>query len=74
VMGAADEVRAFAGGYDVKACTVNDGKAFVAVEVTSSGDQIPRFAGNLDIINSAAIRVAEHYAADRLSMAGVEKS
>lgn len=74
VMGAAAEVREFARGYEVKACTVNDGKGFVAVEVTSSGDQIPRFAGNLDIINSAAIRVAEHYAADRLSMAGMEKS
>ena len=74
VTGAADEVRAFAAGYEVKACTVNDGKGFVAVEVTSSGDQIPRFAGNLDIINAAAIRVAEHYAADRLSLAGVEES
>jgi len=70
---AADEVRSFASGFDVKACSVNDGKAFVAVEVTSSGDQIPRFAGNLDIINSAAIHVAESYAADRLSMAGAEK-
>ncbi|MEU2172252.1 acetylating acetaldehyde dehydrogenase [Micromonospora chersina] len=74
VLGAADRVRAFAGGYEVKACTVNDGQGFVAVEVTSSGDQIPRFAGNLDIINSAAIQIAEHYAADRLSMAGVEHS
>jgi acetaldehyde dehydrogenase len=74
VMGAAGKVRSFAGGFDVTACTVNGGTAFVAVEVTSSGDQIPRFAGNLDIINSAAVLVAESYAADRLSMAGVEKS
>jgi acetaldehyde dehydrogenase len=71
---AASEVRSFARGFDVKACTVNDGKAFVAVEVTSSGDRIPRYAGNLDIINSAAIHVAESYAADRLSMAGTEIS
>lgn len=74
VAGAAGEVRSFAGGFEVKACTVNDGKAFVAVEVTSSGDRIPRYAGNLDIINSAAILVAESYAAARLSMAGVGKS
>lgn len=73
VTGAADKVRSFAGGFDVTACTVNNGTGFVAVEVTSSGDQIPRFAGNLDIINSAAVLVAESYAADRL-MAGVEKS
>jgi acetaldehyde dehydrogenase len=70
VTGAANELRAFAEGFDVKACTVNDGKAFVAVEVVSSGDRIPGYAGNLDIINSAAVYVAECYAADRLSMGG----
>ena len=69
---AATEVRSFAPGFAVKACTVDDGRAFIAVEVTSSGDRIPRYAGNLDIINSAAIHVAESYAADRLSVAGVE--
>lgn len=71
---AAEQVRAFATGFEVKACTVNDGTAFISVEVTSSGDRIPRYAGNLDIINSAAIHVAESYAADRLSMAGTEIS
>jgi acetaldehyde dehydrogenase len=74
VTGVASGLRSFVGGFDVKACTVNDGKAFVAVEVTSAGDRIPRYAGNLDIINSAAIYVAECYAADRLSMAGTEMS
>jgi acetaldehyde dehydrogenase len=72
VTGAASEFRSFVRGFDVKACTVNDDRAFVAVEVTSSGDRIPQYAGNLDIINSAAIQVAECYAADRLSMAGME--
>lgn len=74
VAGAADEVRSYAGGFTVNACTVNDGKAFISVEVASSGDRIPRYAGNLDIINSAAILVAENYAAERLSMAGVGDS
>lgn len=74
VTGVASELRSFVGGFDVKACTVNDGKAFVAVEVTSSGDRIPRYAGNLDIINSAAIHAAECYAADRLSKAAMERS
>jgi acetaldehyde dehydrogenase len=70
---AASEVQSFAPGYAVKACTVDDGRAFVAVEVTSSGDRIPLYAGNLDIINAAAINVAESYAADRLLVAaGVE--
>jgi acetaldehyde dehydrogenase len=74
VMGAAAEVRSFARGFEVKACSANDGNGFVAVEVTSSGDRIPRYAGNLDIINSAAILVAESYAAHRLSIAGVVNS
>ena len=70
VLAAAAEVRSFARGFEVKACTVNDGEGFVAVEVTSSGDRVPRYAGNLDIINSAALLAAESYAADRLSIAG----
>jgi acetaldehyde dehydrogenase len=74
VTGVASELRSFVGGFDVKACTVSDGKAFVAVEVTSSGDRIPRYAGNLDIINSAAIYAAECYAADRVSKVATERS
>jgi len=74
VAGAAAEVRSFARGFEVKACTANDDKAFISVEVTSHGDRIPSYAGNLDIINSAALLVAESYAADRLSMAGVVNS
>jgi acetaldehyde dehydrogenase len=74
VAGVASDLRSFVGGFDVKVCTVSDGKVFVAVEVTSTGDRIPRYAGNLDIINSAALHVAECYAADQLSMAGMERS
>ncbi|MEU4428412.1 acetaldehyde dehydrogenase (acetylating) [Actinoplanes sp. NPDC024001] len=70
VTGAARDIRSFVDGFDVKACTVDESQAFIAVEVTSSGDRIPRYAGNLDIINSAAIHVAECYAVDRLSALG----
>jgi acetaldehyde dehydrogenase len=73
VAGVATEIRSFVPGFDVKACTVNEGKVFIAVEVASSGDRIPRYAGNLDIINSAAVHVAECYAADRLALAGKER-
>ncbi len=65
VENAAAGVRAFAGGYDVTACTVNDGRAFIAVEVTARGDRIPKYAGNIDIINSAALHIAEQYTAGR---------
>jgi acetaldehyde dehydrogenase len=63
---AAEEVRAFAPGFEVTACTVtgND-RIFIAVEVKAMGDQIPGYAGNLDIINSAAILIAEQHAARR---------
>jgi acetaldehyde dehydrogenase len=74
VAAATSEIRSFAGGFKVTACTVNAGKVFVAVEVTSSGDRIPGYAGNLDIINSAALYVAECYAADRLTGASPGKS
>jgi acetaldehyde dehydrogenase len=74
VAAVAEEVRRFVPGFDVTACVVADGKAFVAVEVTSCGDRIPRYAGNLDIINSAAVHVAERYAAGRLATAGAEAS
>lgn len=62
---AAERLRSFLPGFAVTACTVDGEKAFVAVEVTSTGDRIPDYAGNLDIINSAALHVAEEYAASR---------
>jgi acetaldehyde dehydrogenase len=71
VAGAAAQVRSFVRGFEVRACTVDEGRAFVAVEITSAGERIPRYAGNLDIINSAAVHVAECYAADRLAGAGL---
>ncbi|QTI88018.1 acetaldehyde dehydrogenase (acetylating) [Streptomyces sp. AgN23] len=71
---ATESVRAFAGGFQVTACVVEDGKALIAIEVTSSGDRIPRYAGNLDIINSAALHVAELYAAAHLPTAGAVMS
>jgi acetaldehyde dehydrogenase len=72
---AAAEVRAFVPGYRVAACTVTDEMAFVAVEVAASGDRIPRYAGNLDIINSAAVLIAEQHAARaRTTMTAAEVS
>jgi acetaldehyde dehydrogenase len=72
VAAATTELRSFVSGFAVTACTVHDDRAFVAVEVTSAGDRIPAYAGNLDIINSAAIQVAERYAAERRPIAAME--
>ncbi|MEH1102352.1 acetaldehyde dehydrogenase (acetylating) [Micromonospora sp. CPCC 205561] len=63
VDGVAERVRSFAPGYAVTACTVVDDRVTVAVQVTAHSDVLPGYAGNLDIINSAAIMVAEQHAA-----------
>ena len=59
---AAENVRAFAPGFAVTSCAVTDDRISVVVEVTAEGGRIPRYAGNLDIINAAAVLLAEQYA------------
>lgn len=56
---AAGRVRAYAAGFEVTACVAEGERAFVAVEVAACGDRIPRYGGNLDLINSAALQVSE---------------
>lgn len=68
---AACGVRAFCPGYRIAACTVlDDSRIFVATEIVGRGDRLPAYAGNLDIINGAAVFVAEQYARDRLVLSG----
>lgn len=44
---------------------VENGRVVVTVKVSGLGDYLPKYAGNLDIINCAAIAAAEHYAKSR---------
>ncbi|MEU2358680.1 acetaldehyde dehydrogenase (acetylating) [Streptomyces misionensis] len=60
---AAAEMQSFVPGYRIKVCSVADGVVFISVEVEAVGDRIPHYAGNLDIINAAAVHVAERYPA-----------
>jgi acetaldehyde dehydrogenase (acetylating) len=54
-------------GYEVLVWPrIDNGRVVTMVRVTGSGDYLPSYAGNLDIINCAAIEVAEEYAARKL--------
>jgi acetaldehyde dehydrogenase len=63
---AAAAVRAFTPGYEVVSCSVEDELIRVSVVVTARGGRrLPAYAGNVEIINAAAVLVAERHAAAR---------
>lgn len=57
-----DAMREFVPGYHIVGTpSERDGILDIVVSVRGQGDWIPAHAGNLDIINCAAISIAEHY-------------
>jgi len=57
------EVQTYVPGYALKNGPVFDGRRVtVFLEVAGRGDYLPRYAGNLDIMTSAALRTAELFA------------
>ena len=63
VRSAVSQVSAYVPGYRlVGEPLVADGLVTAFVEVEGAGDYLPPYAGNLDIMTSAAVRVAERYA------------
>lgn len=59
-------IRQYVPGYKLRTPPILDGnKVTVIIEVEGAGDFLPRYSGNLDIINSAAIEVASKIARRR---------
>src|SRR3989338_11024427 len=62
-----NKIRQYVPGYRLTLGPIfENGRVTVMNEVVGSGDYLPKYAGNLDIINCAAITVAEEYAKRKL--------
>ncbi|MFJ7280922.1 acetaldehyde dehydrogenase [Kitasatospora sp. NPDC098663] len=64
-MAAAAVRDSFAPGYQLTGCAITDGRITLTVDVTATGDRLPAYAGNVELINAAAVALAERHAAAR---------
>lgn len=63
-------IRSYVPGYQIiLGPIVEGGRIVIMVKVQGRGDYLPKYAGNLDIINCAAIAMAEEYARESLRVA-----
>ncbi|HPN64997.1 MAG TPA: acetaldehyde dehydrogenase (acetylating) [Candidatus Goldiibacteriota bacterium] len=68
----ADKIRKYVPGYKIIVGPVfENNRVTTTIEVTGLGDFLPPYAGNLDIINCAAINIAEEYARKKLLNGGM---
>ncbi len=58
-----EKLKQYVPGYQlIVAPTLEGGKVITTIKVLGAGDYLPQYAGNLDIINCAAISMAERFA------------
>lgn len=61
------EIKKYVPGYKVILGPLyENGRVTTSIEVAGSGDFLPEYSGNLDIITCAAIQIAEKYAIEKL--------
>lgn len=61
-----EQVKKYVPGYTITVDPFRRKDHFmIGIEVTGAGDYLPQYAGNLDIINAAAIAVARQFADNR---------
>jgi acetaldehyde dehydrogenase len=66
VLAMVERVAAYVPGYRLRAEPIfDDGRVTVIVEVEGAGDFLPLYAGNLDVMTAAAVRVGELIAGER---------
>lgn len=66
VEGMVEKIKAYVPGYKLLVSPIfENNRIVVMVKAQGLGDYLPKYAGNLDIINCAAIAVAEEYAKKR---------
>ena len=68
----AKEVQSYVSGYRIRTEPIFDGnKVTIFLEVEGAGDYLPKYAGNLDIMTAAGVRVAEEFAKKIITKATV---